>query len=291
MPASELDRLVAALRARPFELTEDPAPARRRIEAFADVYAPPEGVEIEPTELAGRPAERLTAGDGPRVLYLHGGGFVTGSPASHRHLAGKLAEELGGQVTTLDYRLAPEHPFPAARDDCARACEAMEGPYALAGDSAGGNLVFAAAAALRDRGAPLPAALLALSPWPNLAASDEAFELLAPLDPLLSRAVADWHAERYLAETPAADPGASPLFADLSGLPPTLIQAGDREVFFGDACRLHMRLLAAGVDAQLQVWPRMIHVWHLHWPSLAEGREAIAAGARFIETTLKEAAA
>ena len=167
----------------------------------------------------------------------------------------------------------------------------MEGPFALAGDSAGGNLVFAAAAALRDRGAPLPAALLALSPWPNLDSGDEAFDLLAPLDPLLSREVADWHATRYLGGAPATDPRASPLFADLSGLPPTLIQAGDREVFFGDVARLHLRLLAAGVDAQLQVWPRMIHVWHLHWPVLEEGSTALADGARFVQTAMAEAQA
>lgn len=283
MPSPELQQLLAAMRSRPFDPQVDEATMRRRLDGFARVHAPPPEVTVEAVMLGGRPAERLRAGDGPHVLYFHGGGFVTGSPASHRHLAGRLAADLCGTVDVLDYRLAPEAPFPAAVEDCLAAYADLAGrPVALAGDSAGGNLVFTTAIAARDAGLGRPLALGAISPWVNLGSDDISYELIGPADPSLSRAVTDWHVSRYLGERATDDPRASPLFAALHDLPPTLIQIGDREVFFGDAVELHQRLIAAGADTTLSVAKEMFHVWHLQWPALPEGRAAIAELAAFI---------
>lgn len=283
MPSPELQTLLATMRARPFDPEVDEATMRRRLDGFARVLAPPASVTAAAITLGDRPAERLRAGDGPHVLFFHGGGFVTGSPASHRHMAGQLAAEIGGTVDVLDYRLAPEAPFPAAVDDCLAALAALgDRPVALVGDSAGGNLVFATAIAARERGLRRPFALGAISPWVNLGTDNISYDLIAPHDPSLSREVAKWHSSRYLAGTTASDPRVSPLFADLSDLAPTLIQIGDREVFFGDAIEMHQRLIAAGVDTTLSVGKEMFHVWHLHWPVLPEGRAAIAEMALFI---------
>jgi acetyl esterase/lipase len=283
MAGQELQLLLATMRARPFDPQVDEATMRRRLDSLARVHASPPEVAIEPITLAGRPGERLRAGNGPHVLFLHGGGFVTGSPISHRHLAGRLAADLGGTVDVLDYRLAPEAPFPAAVKDCLAAYAALSHHrVALVGDSAGGNLVFTTAVAARDAGLPRPFALGAISPWVNLATGNISYDLIGPVDPSLSRAVIGWHVSRYLKDGAAEDPRASPLFAALHDLPPTLIQIGDREVFFGDAVELHQRLIAAGTDTTLSVGKEMFHVWHLHWPTLPQGRAAIAELAAFI---------
>jgi acetyl esterase/lipase len=239
-------------------------------------------VAIEAATLGGRPVERLVADPaGPTVLYLHGGGYVIGSLKSHRHLAGLLAKEARGTVITLDYRLAPEAPFPAALDDARAAWGALAattapGRCAIAGDSAGGGLAFATAIAARDAGMPLPGAIVGISPWVNLGTENPSYDRLGAVDPLLSREVVAYFAPRYVPDGDLRDPRVSPLFADLRGLPPTLIQIGDREVFFGDAADMHEHLIAAGVDATLAVWKEMFHVWHLYWPMLSDGRDAIA---------------
>lgn len=283
MSAAELHKLMAMLRKHGFDTEASPQTIRQRIDGFAKMYSPAADVRVFPSSVAGLPAERLTAGPGPNVLYLHGGGYVTGSARSHRHVAARLAVELAGTVNLVEYRLAPEAPFPAASDDCLSAyAELATEPLSIIGDSAGGGLAFVTAMRARDAGLPLPRAIVGLSPWVNLETTNEAYELVAPLDPLLSREVAEWHAERYLANGSRTDSKASPLFGDLAGLPPTLIQIGDREVFFGDAMRMHMALLAAGVDAEISVWKAMFHVWHLYWPDLDEGRRALADAARFI---------
>jgi acetyl esterase/lipase len=125
-------------------------------------------------------------------------------------------------------------------------------------------------------------AVAALSPWVNLGSEDESYDKLGPLDPLLSREVTEYFASRYLGNAPHTHPMASPLFADLRGLPPVLIQIGDRECFFGDAARLHEALIAAGVDSELSVWKEMFHVWHLYWPVLSEGRKALERVSDFV---------
>ncbi|MFC0282507.1 alpha/beta hydrolase [Camelimonas abortus] len=287
MASDRLRALIDHFRTRPLNLADGEHVNRPKYDRFAGLFAPAAGVAIGAAELGGVPAERHVAGDGPCVLYLHGGGYTLGSPVSHRHLVSRLAAELGGEVWAIHYRLAPEAPFPAAVEDAAAAWEALtrgrpEGSVAIMGDSAGGGLAFATAIVARDRGLAAPSALAAASPWVDMTASSSSYEFLAGVDPIIQRADIVWHARRYLGDADPLNGLASPLFARLDGLPPTLIQVGDREVLFGDAVRMHQRLIAAGVDSELAVWKEMFHVWHFYWPQLEEGAAAIVHAADFI---------
>ncbi len=288
MPSAELDAILSGARAAPFDPSAAESALRERMDRMSDLFPAQTDVAVTQLVLGGVPAERLVGGaDGPIVLYLHGGGYVMGSPTSHRHLAAKLASDISGEVFSLDYRMGPEAPFPAALDDAVAAYRELSGTLAprdifLAGDSAGGGLVFATAIAARDAGLPPPAGLVAISPWVNLGTENASYDLLAKADPMLSRVVCDYFSSRYLGGNSAKDPAASPLFAKLEGLPRTLIQVGDRECFFGDAVLMHQALIAAGVDTELRVWKEMFHVWHLYWPLLAQGRDAMSEIAAFI---------
>ncbi len=231
---------------------------------------PPAGVAVETLTLGGRPAERLVppaARPACSVLYLHGGGYCTGSLDSHRGLAGRIALAAGCEVVTLDYRLAPEDPHPAALTDAVRAYGGLlalgtrpEG-VVLAGDSAGGGLTVATLVALRDDGSPLPAAAVCLSPWVDLTQTAPAYERIGARDPMITKAALDLMAAAYLGGIPAATPSASPLYADLGGLPPVLVEVGEREVLVDDATGLADRLLQAGGTVSLEVWPELIHVF------------------------------
>jgi phosphinothricin tripeptide acetyl hydrolase len=286
MPSAELAAIVQMLRAHPFKPGTPVGDLRAQIDRFGDSFPISDRVEVTGATLGGVPAERLVAGaEGPSVLYLHGGGYVMGSPKSHRHLAARLAEDLAGEVWVLDYRLAPEAPFPAALDDALAAYRDLTvggARVTLVGDSAGGGLAFATALAARAAGLPAPACVIGISPWVNAGAENESYDTLAAVDPMISRQMVEHFAPLYLGGHPTSEPLISPLFADLRGLPPVLIQIGDRECFFGDAARMHQALIAAGVDAELSVWKEMFHVWHLYWPMLAEGRAAISAIAGFV---------
>lgn len=289
MASPELEAIVAQMRAQPFNPDAPLGDLRQGMDMMGQAFELPQGVTLEAETLGGVPAERLSAGwGGPCVLLFHGGGYVLGSPRSHRHMAARLAADLGGEVHVLDYRLSPEHPFPAPIEDALGAYRELlsargGAPVALVGDSAGGNLVFACALAIREAGLAAPSALVGVSPWVNMETTDASYETLAKADPLLSRGAIDFFARTYLAGAPARDPRASPLFADLQGLSRTLIQIGDREVFLGDAVRMHEALIAAGVDTELKVWKEMFHVWHLYWPMLPQGAAAIAEIAAFIK--------
>lgn len=288
MASDKLTALVEQFRKRPMDLADGEAANRVKYDRFADLFAPAPGVTITPAPLGGVAAERHVAGDGPCVLYLHGGGYTLGSPRSHRHLVSRLAAELQGEVFALDYRLAPEAPFPAAIDDAIAAWQALhadrpERAVAIMGDSAGGGLSFATALAARDQGLPAPACIVAVSPWVDMTASSSSYEYLDAADPIVSRQDIVWHSGRYLAGADLLTGLASPMFAELKGLPPTLIQVGDHEVLFGDSVRMHQRLIAAGVDTELAVWKEMFHVWHFYWPQLEEGARAIADAAAFIK--------
>lgn len=288
MSDSELSRVLALIAQAPFDVSAGEAALRAGIESMGDAFPVPEGVTVEASSLGGVPTEKLTFdAAGPVLLYLHGGGYVIGSPRSHRHLAGLLAREIGGTVYTADYRMAPEAPFPAAVEDAVAAYRALletapASRIAVAGDSAGGGLTFALALALRDAGLSLPACLVGLSPWVELGTANESYDKLAGVDPLLSRKVCDYFSSRYLAGESASHPLASPLRANLAGLPPVMVQVGDREVFFGDAASMHQSLIAAGVEARFTVRNGMFHVWHLYWPMLEEGRRAVGEIARFV---------
>lgn len=227
------------------------------------------------------------------VVYFHGGGFQVGSLRSHRELMSSISAGVGCRVLGVDYRLAPEHRFPAPLQDARAAYEwlLMEGvraaDIALAGDSAGGGLVISAMVALRDAGRPLPAAAVLMSPWTDLTASGESYTTRADADPIHQRPMILGLARHYLgANGDADDPSASPLFADLRGLPPLLIQVGDRETLLSDATVCADRARAAGVAVDLEVWEQMIHVFQQFPADLIEARRALASIGRFLRSRL-----
>jgi len=220
-------------------------------------------------------------------LYLHGGAYTFGSPQLYRHFTWRMANAARARVLIIDYRLAPEHPFPAALEDAVTAWRwllangATPAGMTMAGDSAGGGLALAAMLKLRDEGLPLPAAAALMSPWTDLALTAPSFRANAASDPMLVADDVPRFAAAYLGGTDARHPYASPLYADPRGLPPTLIQAGGDEILRDDATRMAEAMKAAGCDVELQVWPFMPHTWHLLAPVLPEAREAIGDIARF----------
>ena len=258
---------------------------RARIEALAAPFATlPDGCRTQPGNVGGVAGEWVhAAGEDPAraVLYLHGGTYVGGSSASHRGLAARLAKAAAAPVFTADYRRAPEHPFPAAVEDAQAAFDALAaqlrpGHVVAAGDSAGSALATAVALHRKANRQAGPAGLVLLSPWSDLACTGASFTALEEQDPWMSGARLRRSAGLYLGGADATDRRASPLHADWTGLPPTLIHVGSDEVLLDDATRLAERARAAGVRVDLHVAQGMWHVWHLFAARLPEGRRAIA---------------
>ena len=215
------------------------------------------------------------------VLYLHGGGYCIGSVNTHRQLACDLSRATGARLLLIDYRLAPEHPFPAALDDATRAYRYLiesgvrPAQSAIAGDSAGGGLTVATLLALRDADGPLPAAGVCLSPWLDLTMGGASMRTKAAVDPMVQRENLQRMAEAYLGGADPRSPLASPLFADLRGLPPLLVHVGSAETLLDDSTGFAERARAAGVDVSIDVWDDMVHVWHAFAFVLPEARQAI----------------
>ncbi len=258
---------------------------RAQMEGWVGSFPLPEGVSVEAEDAGGVPAEWVKApgarGD-TAFLYLHGGGYALGSLETGRHLAAAISEAAATRVLSLDYRLAPEHPFPAAVDDAVAGfrwlVERGTPPekVLIGGDSAGGGLTVATLVALRDAGDPMPSAGVCISPWVDLTCSSDSYRTKSGEDPVIVNEDIRWLASLYLDGRDPKTPLASPLFADLEGLPPLLIQVGSDEVLLDDAVGLDGRAREAGVDSTLEVWEDMIHVWHLFFQMLQEGRDAIA---------------
>ncbi|MFM0738449.1 alpha/beta hydrolase [Paraburkholderia xenovorans] len=225
---------------------------------------------------------------GPVVLYCHGGGYYFCSPRTHRSIVFPLATRADAPVFSLDYRLAPEHRFPAALEDATAAYRQLLADgiapesIVMAGDSAGGGLALATLLALRDAGTPLPAGCLLFSPWTDLAASGATISSNDGLDPMFSGAAIALAAKLYLGDTPADHPLASPVYADLRGLPPLFIMAGSTEVLLDDSRRIADNARAAGVECEFEVWKKMPHVWPLFAPFIPEANRALERAATFV---------
>lgn len=232
-------------------------------------------------------AERREA-TGRVILYLHGGGYCFCSPVTHRGVAAALAREADARAFSLDYRLAPEHPFPAAVDDALAAYQALldEGVAAdrivIAGDSSGGGLALALLLSLRDVGAPLPAGAVLFSPWTDLAATGASLEANDASDVMLSAVAVRNFSRYYLGDAAADHPIASPLYGDYAGLPDLFIQASDTEVLLDDAARVARKASAAGVAVDFKVWRRLPHAWATLAPMLPEARAAIKEAGGFV---------
>ncbi|MBT2481399.1 alpha/beta hydrolase [Streptomyces sp. ISL-94] len=255
----------------------------------------PEGVATRRAVLGGRPALELipagTSGPG-RLLYLHGGGYVIGSPDTHAGLAGELAHRARLRAVSVDYRLAPEHPFPAAVDDGLAAYRELLATgtdprdIVVAGDSAGGGLSIAMLIAAREAGLPQPAAVVVFSPWADLTLTGGSMRSKEDADPIFTEADVRAYADLYLGAADRAHPLASPVFADLTGLPPLLVQAGANEVLLDDAVRLAGRAGADDVEVTLEVGPGLPHVFQLHYGRLDEADAALDHAARFLTAHL-----
>jgi monoterpene epsilon-lactone hydrolase len=262
--------------------------------AFGGSTAP---VTCERVSASGVDGEWISPANMPldkAILYFHGGGFRIGSVESHRNLIAQIAVASGCRVLAINYRLAPEHRFPAALDDALAAYGWMlhQGlkpeNIAFAGDSAGGNLVLSAMLALRERSLPLPVAAVLMSPWTDLAATGTSYVSRAEADPIHQRPMILALAKNYLGgQGDPCDPLVSPLYADLAGLPPLLIQVGDRETVLDDAVMFADLARAAGVDVHLEVWDGMIHVFQMFGAELAEAHRAIASIAQFLNRHLQ----
>lgn len=266
------------------------APIAQQREGFARLLAlteiaMPEHV-AETIDLGGREALRIDAaeqGEGLEFVHLHGGGYSLGSPHTHRPLAARLSRRLARALVLPRYRQPPEHPCPAALDDVLAAWRAL--PHArervLIGDSAGGGLALALALALRDAGETLPRALVLMSPWTDLTLSGESIDRFGEQDTFFRRPGLELMAGRYAGALERRDPRVSPLWAELHGLPPMLIQVGGEETLLDDSTRLAARVLAAGGEATLQVWAGQGHVFQAT-PMLAAAGDAIDAIAAWL---------
>ena len=265
---------------------------RRRMKAYERwVPRPPAGVETVARPLGGVPASRIRTPPSVcdrHILFLHGGAYTTGSALLYRHITWRFAMATEANLAAIDYRLAPEHPFPAALDDAVAAWRGLldEGAdprcCAVLGDSAGGGLALALALRLRDEGRPLPAAVVALSPWTDLAITGESCRLNAAADPVLNEPDLLPFAAQYRGGADPRNPYVSPLYGDPQGLPPTLLQVGSDEILRDDAERMADRMREAECEVTLEIWPRMPHVWHGFAPVLPEARRAIARIGEFV---------
>ncbi|MFM0312036.1 alpha/beta hydrolase [Paraburkholderia sp. RL17-383-BIF-A] len=232
---------------------------------------------------------------GATVLYCHGGGYYFCSPRTHRSITFGLATRADAAVFSLDYRLAPEHRFPAALNDATYAYRQLIGngiapeSIVIAGDSAGGGLALATLVALRDAGDPMPAGALLFSPWTDLAATGASIRTNDGLDPMFSGPAIALAGKVYLGDTPATHPHASPVYADLNGLPPLFIMAGSTEVLLDDSQRVADNARAAGVDCELEVWNKMPHVWPIFAPFVPEGNRALERAATFVRRVTSRA--
>jgi monoterpene epsilon-lactone hydrolase len=292
MADPEIDTIRDILQSQP--RPADLAERRQRLDALGTRYPVAPDVQIQPVVANGVPAEwTITPHANPSrvIMFLHGGGYMSGSIASHRHMIAEAGRQAGTRTFAVGYRLAPEHPYPAALDDALTAYRyLLAAGYApqnivLAGESAGGGLALATAISLRDTGDPLPACLWCSSPWVDLTMSGPSMTTKSAVDPLIQAAYLNELAAAYLNGTDPRAPLISPLNADLHSLPPVLIQVGSAETLLNDSTRLAAALGEEDVSVTLQIWPDMIHAWHLFYQQVSAGRRALTAVGAFVRST------
>lgn len=293
MPSRELQKLLESFRAA--GSFDGDLMTMRKMLSRAPAYPKPEDITWEPVDAAGVPAEWVIPDDcvrGRAAVYLHGGGYTTGTLDSSRSLSSHLARATRARLLAVDYRLAPEHPFPAAVDDAVTAYHFVisaghpPSTIALCGDSSGGGLALGTLLAVRDLGEPLPGMAICLSPWTDMTLSGASLEANRVTDPMVSAATLGLMADAYLGEVDRRSPTASPLFADLSGLPPMLLQVGSGELLLDDTTRFVARAEKAGVDVTLELWDDVFHVWHSFADLLPEARDAIARIGTYVDQRL-----
>jgi monoterpene epsilon-lactone hydrolase len=291
------DQEIGALRAKLASRvrSDDYRQRRKDMDAGFSQYGIARDVTIEPVTANGVPAEWTSTpqddGDAA-LLYVHGGGYVIGSLDSHRHMVSEAGRAAKAWALALDYRLAPEHPFPAAVEDAVSGYRYLlsrgirPGRIAIAGDSAGGGLVVAAMLAIREAGLAQPACGWCISPWVDMEGIGESMSSKAEADPMVQKAGLLEMANLYLGGARPRSPLAAPIYADLRGLAPLLIQVGAAETLLDDAIRLAKVAGAADVRVDLQIWPEMVHVWHLFHPELKAGLRAIEQGGSYVRTMM-----
>lgn len=292
MASQQLQTIIQFVKSRPDMNGASVEQRRAAFEAVTQFFPVPADVRREPVDAGGVPGEWIaaTGADPERVIYyLHGGGYIIGSINSHRELISRLSRAAGARALAIDYRLAPENPFPAGVEDATASYRWLlstgvdPARTVIAGDSAGGGLTVATLVALRDAGEPLPAAAVCLSPWVDMEGLGKSMTTNAEVDPNFQREEVLEGAKAYLGGAHPRTPLAAPLHADLSGLPPLLIHVGSSEVLLDDATRLAERAKSAGVDVSLEVWDEMIHVFQLMAALLPEGQQAIDRIGEFIQ--------
>jgi monoterpene epsilon-lactone hydrolase len=300
MPSQEMTSVKELMWAVRRQAESDPKPTvekmRADMEATMGSLPAIAGVTHRPAEAGGVPAEWTTP-DGVEtvgtLLYLHGGAYTQGSIATHRRLVAVLALAAGVRALSIGYRLAPEHPFPAAVDDAVAAyrwlvSDGDESPdrVIIAGDSAGGGLAFATLLALRDSGTTLPAGAFGISPWTDLAGTGESLTTRKDEDPMIDPDSIDETVAMYLPEGDRRQPLVSPLYGDLVGLPPLLIHVGGAEVLYDDAVRMAEAARQAGVEVEFADWDGAFHVWHMVAGMVPEADEAVAAAGAWMAKRL-----
>ena len=290
MAQSEIDAVRALLGAKPRPVGWE---ARRgRLDEVGSVWPVAGDVKLEPADLDGVPGEwSIAPGSDPSrlLMFFHGGGYCSGSIVSHRRMVTEAGRAGAVRTLAVGYRLAPEHPFPAAYDDALTAWRGLlklgyaPSRIAVGGDSAGGGLTLALAGELKRAGEELPACLWLVSPWTDLTMSGATLASKSAVDPLIHKEYLEELAHAYLPKgMDRKDPRISPLYADLKGLPPTLIQVGSAETLLDDSARLAAAAGAADVSVTLEIWPHMIHAWQMWNARLEPGRRALASAGAFI---------
>ncbi len=294
MSDSEIDRIRALLSSKPRPVGW--AERRQRLDEVGSVWPVADDIRLEQVDLGGVPGEWSTAPGSSAsgaLLFLHGGGYCSGSILSHRRLVTEAGRAAGCRTLSVSYRLAPEYPYPAAFEDALTAWRFLRRQgivaknIAVGGDSAGGGLTAALLTSLRDDHEELPGCVWLLSPWTDLTMSGSTLTTKDAVDPIIHKGYLNELADAYLSSSISReDPKVSPLYADLKGLPPMLIQVGSAETLLDDATRFAGIAGAADVSVTLEVWPHMIHAWPLWNAHLEPGRQALAKAGAFIRQHL-----